>query len=169
MNPSTSLGTRSNVGMAKPSPLVRQAGNIGRLLVIHGVCRRSVPSACPQVKYRCRCRVTSLASTITAWPFVGLAQTASKVYRIGILSTNPLPAETSVGAAILRAVAKHGYIPGRNVALEMRAGGEHSDQLPQLAKELVASKVDVIMTFSFPAAAAAKNATTTIPIVTTEA
>src|SRR5262247_602451 len=57
MNPSTSLGTRSNVGMAKPSPPVRQAGNIGRLLVIHGVCRRSVPSACPQVKYRCRCRV----------------------------------------------------------------------------------------------------------------
>src|SRR5215467_1723744 len=56
INPSTSLGTRSNVGMAKPSPPVRQAGNIGRLLVIHGVCRRSVPSACPQVKYRCRCR-----------------------------------------------------------------------------------------------------------------
>src|SRR5262249_14885841 len=57
MKPSTSLGTRSNVGMAKPSPPVRQAGNIGRLLVIHGVCRRSVPSRCPQVKYRCRCRV----------------------------------------------------------------------------------------------------------------
>src|SRR5262249_29640121 len=56
MKPSTSLGTRSNVGMAKPSPPVRQAGNIGRLLVIHGVCRRSVPSRCPQVKYRCRCR-----------------------------------------------------------------------------------------------------------------
>src|SRR6266487_3758492 len=35
MNPSTSLGTRSNVGMAKPSPPVRQAGNIWRLLVIH--------------------------------------------------------------------------------------------------------------------------------------
>src|SRR5262245_44362213 len=58
MNPSTSRGTRSNVGMAKPSPPVRQAGNIGRLLVIHGVCRRSVPSVCPQVKSRCRCRGT---------------------------------------------------------------------------------------------------------------
>jgi ABC-type uncharacterized transport system substrate-binding protein len=113
--------------------------------------------------------IISLASTVTAWPFVGLAQTASKVYRIGILSTNPLPADTSVGAAILRAFAKHGYMPDRNVALEMRAGGDHSERLPQLAKELVASKVDLIMTFSFPAAAAAKNATTTIPIVTTEA
>src|SRR5205807_4279370 len=59
MNPSTSLGTRSNVGMAKPSPPVRQAGNIWCLLEIHGVCRRSVPSGCAQVKYKCRCRVTS--------------------------------------------------------------------------------------------------------------
>src|SRR5262245_27686937 len=57
MKPSTSLGTRSNVDMAKPSPPVRQAGNIWRLLMIPGVCRRSVPEGCPQVKYRCRCRV----------------------------------------------------------------------------------------------------------------
>src|SRR6266446_7613305 len=60
MNPSTSLGTRSNMGMAKPSPLVRQAANIWRLLVIRGVYRRSVPSGCAQVKYRCRCRVSVL-------------------------------------------------------------------------------------------------------------
>src|SRR5262249_37123667 len=56
MNPSTSLGTRSKVGMAKPSPPLRQAGNIGHLLVIRGVCRRSLRSACAHVKYRCRCR-----------------------------------------------------------------------------------------------------------------
>src|SRR2546427_5137165 len=56
MNPSTSLGTRSNVGIAKPSPPVRQAGNIWCLLVIREVYRRSVPSGCAQVKYRCRCR-----------------------------------------------------------------------------------------------------------------
>src|SRR5215471_9776862 len=57
MKPSTSLGTRSNVGMAKPSPVVRQAANIWGLLVIHGVYGRSVPSGGTQVKYRCRCRV----------------------------------------------------------------------------------------------------------------
>jgi putative ABC transport system substrate-binding protein len=70
---------------------------------------------------------------------------------------------------MLHALAGHGYIPDRNIALEIRASGIHTEQLPQLAKDLVASKVDLIMTFSFPAAAAAKNATTTIPIVTTEA
>src|SRR5215470_11482849 len=56
MNPSTSLGTTSNVGMAKPSPSVRQAGNIRGLLVIRGGCRRSVSRGCAQAKYRCRCR-----------------------------------------------------------------------------------------------------------------
>src|SRR5438128_10733374 len=59
MNPSTSLGTRSNVGMAKPSPPVRQAGNIGRRLMIRGVCRRKVPSGGAQVKSKCRCRVST--------------------------------------------------------------------------------------------------------------
>src|SRR6516165_3736589 len=111
--------------------------------------------------------ITSLVSTITAWPFAGLAQTASKVYRIGVLSTDqPLP-EPILGA-ILRALVSHGYTPDRNVALEMRASGDHWEQLPQLAKDLVGSNVDVILTFSCPAAVAAKNATTTIPIVVTE-
>jgi len=111
--------------------------------------------------------ITSLASTITAWPFAGLAQTAPKVYRIGFLSSRPLPAESSVGAAILRGFARHGYVPDRNMALEMRAAEGHPERLPQLAKDLVANNVDVILTFSYPAAMAAKNATTTIPIVAT--
>src|SRR5215469_14640441 len=60
MNPSTSLGTRSKVGMAKPSPPIRQAGNIGHLLVIRGVYRRSLRSTCAHVTYRCRCRALHL-------------------------------------------------------------------------------------------------------------
>ena len=110
--------------------------------------------------------ITSLVSMITAWPFAGRAQTASKVYRIGVLSTDkPLP--EPIFGAIVRALTKHGYVPDRNVALELRASGDHWEQLPQLAKDLVASNVDVILTFSYPAAMAAKNATTTIPIVAT--
>jgi putative ABC transport system substrate-binding protein len=69
---------------------------------------------------------------------------------------------------MLRGLASHGYVSDRNVALEIRASGIHAEQLPQLAKDLVASNVDVILTFSCPAAVAAKNATTIIPIVATE-
>jgi putative ABC transport system substrate-binding protein len=59
-------------------------------------------------------------------------------------------------------------MPDRNVALEFRASGDHWEQLPQLAKDLVSGNADVILTFSCPAAVAAKNATTTTPIVVTE-
>ena len=111
--------------------------------------------------------ITSLVSTLVAWPFAGLAQTASKVYRIGVLSTDkPLP--ESISGAIVRALASHGYMPDRNVALEFRASGDQWEQLPQLAKDLVAGNAEVILTFSCPAAVAAKNATRTIPIVVTE-
>src|SRR5260370_20090094 len=113
--------------------------------------------------------IASLVSTITAWPFAGLAQTASKVYRIGSVSTDGTVDAKSIFDAMLRALASHGYIPDRNMTLEIRASGIHTEQLPQLAKDLVASNVDVILTFSFPAAMAAKKATTTIPIVSTEA
>jgi putative tryptophan/tyrosine transport system substrate-binding protein len=113
--------------------------------------------------------ITLLGGTAAAWPFAELAQTASKskVYRIGILSTDkPLP--EPIFDAIVRALARQGYMPDRNVVLELRASGDRWEQLPQLAKDLVASNVDVILTFSCPAAIAAKNATTTIPIVATE-
>src|SRR5215471_17723758 len=59
MKPSTSLETRSNVGIAKPSPAVRQTGNMRCLLVMGGVYRSSVPSGGTQVKYRRRCRVNA--------------------------------------------------------------------------------------------------------------
>jgi len=91
------------------------------------------------------------------------------VYRVGILSTDGPADAKSIFDAMLQALASHGYVPDRNMALEIRASGIHTEQLPQLAKDLVASNVDVILTFSFPAAMAAKNATTAIPIVSTEA
>src|SRR5215472_6933142 len=60
-----------------------------------------------------------IAVSAATWPLAALAQTASKVYRIGVFSTDqPLP-EPILGA-ILRALVSHGYTPDRNVALEMR-------------------------------------------------
>src|SRR5438552_2853619 len=63
MKPSTSLGTKSNVGMEKPAPSVRQAGNIRVLLVMCGVCRSSVLRDCDDVNYRRRCRVIGQHNT----------------------------------------------------------------------------------------------------------
>jgi putative ABC transport system substrate-binding protein len=58
-----------------------------------------------------------------------------------------------------------GYVEGRTIAFELRSADGRADRLPQLAAELVRLKVDVIVTASPPGVRAAKQATTTIPIV----
>jgi putative tryptophan/tyrosine transport system substrate-binding protein len=70
------------------------------------------------------------------------------------------PFETS----LLRGLALHGYTPGKNVALERRGAEGHSDRLPQLATELEASKVGLIIALGYPTVLAAKQATS-LPIV----
>jgi len=58
-----------------------------------------------------------------------------------------------------------GYVDGRNVIIEYRWAGGDAGRLPALAAELVAAKVDIIVTSGIPAANAAKSATATVPIV----
>src|SRR5262249_58402762 len=58
-----------------------------------------------------------------------------------------------------------GYVLGQNVVVERRTTDGSVDQLPMLAEELLRSKVDVILASAAPSALAAKNATTSVPIV----
>jgi len=67
--------------------------------------------------------------------------------------------------AIRQGLRDLGWVEGQNIAIEVRFAEGKTDQLPALAAELVRLKVDLIVTSSTPAALAAKQATTTIPIV----
>ena len=64
-----------------------------------------------------------------------------------------------------RGSRKLGYIEGRNVAIKHRSGDGHFDRVPQLAAELVADPVTLLIAIAPSAALAAKAATATIPIV----
>jgi len=98
---------------------------------------------------------------ILAAPLAAEAQTAEKVYRIGMLgssSSDPLV------EAFKQGLRELGYVEGRNIMVEYRSAEGRPDLLPDLAADLVRLKVDVIVASS-QGAVAAKQATTTIPIV----
>ena len=98
-------------------------------------------------------------------PFATEAQQSGRVYRVGYLST---PTRESVEhglAAFLRTLRELGWIEGQNLIIEYRWAEGNVERLPALAAELVRYKVDVIVAPAGSAALAAKNATSSIPIV----
>ena len=95
------------------------------------------------------------------------AQQPAKVYRVGRLSAGSPGDPLSKGSfeAFRQALHDLGWIEGRNIALEPRWTGEKPESLRDLAAELVRLRVDVIVANGAPMVRAAKEATTTIPIV----
>src|SRR6201993_3223060 len=86
-------------------------------------------------------------------------QQQEKIPRIGIIDDAPM------WRPFRQALRELGYVEGQNIAYEYRYGEGAPDRLAQVAAELVRRPVDVIATFGTPPTYAAKEATTTIPIV----
>jgi putative tryptophan/tyrosine transport system substrate-binding protein len=91
------------------------------------------------------------------------AQQSTKLPRIGYLAASIISADSR--AAINQGLHKLGYIEGQNIKIEYRYAEGKFERLPVLAAELVRLKVDVILTGGSTATRAAKEATSTIPIV----
>lgn len=107
-------------------------------------------------------------AALLAAPRALLAQQGAKTYRIGVLASGSKPTATNLDASTTRFVERLrelGYVEGKNLIIEWRYADGESARLPRFAAELVASKVDVIVTQATPATFAAKQATTSIPIV----
>lgn len=99
----------------------------------------------------------------------GFAQTPPEIYRVGLLSTGGEAVDQGPFAAgLIRGFARHGFVLGQNLAFERRAAHGHLDRLQQLASELVASQVAVIVTMGYPAALAAKEYSA-LPVVAVRA
>ena len=97
-----------------------------------------------------------------AWPLAANAQQVrGKIVTIGILAIEPWPPIDT----FRQALDDLGYGEGKNVRFEYRYTKGHNERLPELADELVGLNVHVIVTWGTDAVLAAKQATTTIPIV----
>jgi putative ABC transport system substrate-binding protein len=107
-------------------------------------------------------RRTLLAAMLTV-PFAALAQTLARLPKIGVLAFPP--ASPAYQDALRRGLRQHGYAEGKNILVEWRAADGSVERAEKLAAELVALKVDVLVTLLTPAVLAAKKATRTIPIV----
>src|SRR5262245_61549106 len=92
------------------------------------------------------------------------AQPAGKVYRIGLLGLAS-GSDAPILAALPQGLRNLGYEEGKNLVVEYRTAEGMYDRLPSLAVQLVELKVDVLVTYGTPGALAAKQATTTIPVV----
>jgi putative ABC transport system substrate-binding protein len=92
------------------------------------------------------------------------AQQPEKVHRIGLLTFLAPPPPSAI-TPFDQGLRQLGYVEGQNIAIERRYASGQMDRFPELAADLARHPLDVILTQSFPAALAAKNVTSTIPIV----
>ena len=104
------------------------------------------------------------------WPRVARAQQPGRTYHVGLLATGGASGSLDERRkSILEGLAASGFVEGRNLEFDMRSGEGRYERLAEYAVALKASHVDAIVTFGYPAAAAAKTSATDIPVVVTGA
>jgi putative ABC transport system substrate-binding protein len=108
--------------------------------------------------------VALLGGMALAWPLWARAQ-QGRLWRIGMLETVSPALSAANLAAFKNGLRQLGYVEGQSYVIEYRSAEGRAAHFPELASELVGSKVDVIVTRGTPAALATKTATATIPVV----
>jgi putative ABC transport system substrate-binding protein len=109
--------------------------------------------------------ILALGGAAAAWPLAARAQQPSAVARIGLLSPFSPSTAAAWHKAFLQGLRDLGWVEGKNISVEYRYANGREDRLPDLATDLVRLKVNVIVTTVNTDTLAAKNATSTIPIV----
>jgi ABC-type uncharacterized transport system substrate-binding protein len=112
-----------------------------------------------------RAFITLISGAVAAWPLGTRAQQPGKMYRIGFLGNSTAALEGSLVGSLREGLRDLGYVEGQNILIEYRWAEGQYEQFPALIAELLAQRVEVIVTAGTPASLAVKNATTSVPLV----
>ena len=104
-----------------------------------------------------------LAGAAAAFPLAARAQQPSRVWRVGFLAR--VPPTWAMLKAFTAGLRENGLIEGQNLAMQVRWPDGTFKRHPDVVADLVAGEVDVILAWTSPSVVAARNATSTIPIV----
>jgi len=107
----------------------------------------------------------TLALGILLWPLAAAAQQAGQMHRIGFLGNTTPELEANLVGPFRDGLRDLGYVEGKNLVIEYRWLEGRYERLAALIGELLAQRVDVIVTAGTPATLAVKQATTTVPLV----
>src|SRR5262249_2086119 len=109
--------------------------------------------------------ITLLGGAAASWPLAARAQQSTRLPKIGLLGTGTPAVRGQWIAAFMQRMRELGWIEGRSVAFELRWAEARSERFTEIATEFLQLKVQVIMTYGTAAVTAAKQATSTIPII----
>ena len=109
--------------------------------------------------------ITLLGGMAAAWPLAARAQQSSKLPTVGFLGSATPLVESQRVATFVQRLRELGWIENRTVAIEYRWGEGRAERFAEIAAEFVRLKVDLIVAPTTITAIAAKQATSTIPIV----
>jgi putative ABC transport system substrate-binding protein len=107
----------------------------------------------------------ALAGGAAAWPLAARAQQPANVPRIGFLGNSTAALEANLIGPLRDGLRDLGYQEGRNIEVVFRWAEGKYERFPALIAELIAAKVDVLVTAGTPATQAIKKATATVPLV----
>ena len=107
----------------------------------------------------------ALALVLLAAPLAAEGQPAGRLPRIGFLGNSTAPLEANLVGPFREGLRDLGYVEGRNILIEYRWAEGKYERFPALIAELIALKVDLIVTAGTPASLAVKKATTSVPLV----
>jgi putative ABC transport system substrate-binding protein len=108
--------------------------------------------------------LSGLVCAATTTRIAGAQNASNAIRKIGVVTLG-VPQSAPIFLAFITGLSELGYEPGKNIILEFRYAQGRADRLPALIAELFAQNIEILVVESIAAAAAARNASQTIPIV----